>query len=85
MNLTLPLTPEQEAALATLTTDYNVQSGEALTPAEYTVKVVLGVVNAKVDALFDQSVKALADAAAPLSYEKRTELIAQVQTAIANA
>lgn len=79
MNLNIPFTTEQVAALESLAAECG------MTADEYATKVILGVVNARVDALFDASVKALADAAAPLSYEKRTELIAQVQTTIANA
>lgn len=79
MNLNIPFTTEQVAALESLAAECG------MTADEYATKVILGVVNARVDALFDASVKALADDAAKLNYETRKALIAQVQTSIAAA
>lgn len=85
MDITIPLTTEQTAAIQSLAGEYNTQAKTSLTVDEYATQIILGVVNAKVDSLFDASVKSLADSAAKLSYEARTALIAQVQTAIAAA
>lgn len=85
MNLNISLNPEQTRALESLAAEYNTQAKTSLTTEEYASQVILGVVNARVYARFDASVKELADASAKLSYETRMALIAQVQNSIAAA
>ena len=85
MDITIAFTSEQLAAIQSLAGESNTQAKTSLAAGEYAAKVILGVVNARVHALFDQSVKLLADAAAKLKHATSVALTAQVQALIATA
>lgn len=76
------LNAEQEAALQALTDRHNASAGTSLSPNEYLDLVILGVINAEVDAAFARAVTRLSAAAATLSYEQRLALIAQVESSM---
>jgi len=82
MTITLTLDQEQQDALDAMLADYNASASSSLTAEEYLATVLHGAIAGKVKQRYDAALHELGSAAASLSYEARSALIAQVRAAI---
>ena len=80
MNIALDLNPEQQSALDAVVADNNLSNKESLTPEQFLQRSLQAQIDACTKAAFDATVRRLAEAVAPLPFDARQAIIAQIES-----
>lgn len=80
MTITIELNPEQQSALDAVVADNNSSNGENLTAEQFLQRSLQAQIDAYTKAAFDSTVRRLAEAVAPLPFDARQAIIAQIES-----